>query len=533
MRRVLRRHERFGSRGGQAPASDSNGREPATLAGAGRHEPAAPPPSLSGQAGVVILGRALAFCFAFAVPVVLVRIISKESYGIYREALFVFATAMPILQFGLTQSLYYFFPRRETGRPALVTQTLVLLGVIGSAFALVLIAARGLVAGYFGQPALADHMLWIGPFTALMVVSSTIEVLTIVEHNVRLTFWVIMGSEGLRSALVIAAGLLTRDVAAMLGALTLFSLARTVFVIVHCRAEGLLTFTATKHSFLREQLAYCVPFGLAGTVVTILSSVDRFYVSRYFDSEAFAVYSVGCFQLPIVTVVFTSATSVLLGRMAELQKQGRLTEMLALWKSATRKMSLVSIPVTVVFAVLAREFIVGLYTSQYADAVPIFIAFLFIIPRQAVPYGSVTRAFGLTRFILYACLVALAVAVGLAFFFVKLVPLGLLGPAIAVVVGLWIVAEAQVAKTRRLLGVSYLRLFPWRDLARMTALALALGAVLMIARSWWSAPPIAVLAVGGGLYMAAFYGLAIWLGIIRRAEVADALVTLGRAGGWR
>jgi O-antigen/teichoic acid export membrane protein len=501
--------------------------------GAASGRAAAVPASLSGQAGVIIVGRALAFFFAFGVPVVLVRIVSKESYGIYREALFVYSTAVPILQFGLTQSLFYFFPRWVGERAALVTQTLALLAASGLVFAVALVLARGWVADYFGQPAMADHMFWVAPFTALMVVSSTIEVLTIVEQNVKLTFWVIIGSEGLRSLLVVVAGLLTRDVGMMLAALTIFSFARTLFVYVHCRAEGLWRWRGMSLGLLKEQLAYSVPFGLAGTVVTILSSVDRFYVSRFFDSEAFAVYSVGCFQLPIVTVVFTSATSVLLGRMAELQKGGRLAEMLALWRSATRKMSLVSIPVTVVFAVLAREFIVGLFTAEYAEATPIFIAFLLLIPRQAVPYGAVTRAFGLTRFILYACLVALGVAVGLAYFFVRIVPLGLLGPAIAVVAGTWVVAEAQIAKTRELLQVPYARLFPWGDLARMTGLALGLGLVLAIAHARVTAPPIIVLAVGSTLYMAVYYAFAIRLGLIRRDELAEAWAMLKRAGGRR
>jgi O-antigen/teichoic acid export membrane protein len=359
----------------------------------GTPPPTGPPPrpaagpSLSGQAGVVILGRGLAFLFAFLVPVILVRTVSQEDYGIYREALFVFSTLMPILQFGLTQSLFYFYPRREAERPALITQTHLLLFAIGTVCAALLILARGPVARYFDQPVMADYMFWVGPFTALMVLSSTIEALTIVEQKVRLTFWVVMASEGLRSVLVVVVGVLTRNVGMMLAALTVFAAARTVFVIHYCRRQGLSDLGAVRRPFLMEQLAYAVPFGLAGTVVTILSSVDRFYVSRLFDSAAFAVYSVGCFQLPIVTIVFTSATSVILGRMAELQKEGRFRDMLHLWRSATRKMSHVSIPVTVVFAVLAREFVVGLFTAQYAEAVPIFIAFLFRFRARRSPMG--------------------------------------------------------------------------------------------------------------------------------------------------
>jgi O-antigen/teichoic acid export membrane protein len=511
--------------------AEAAGRMPDEMAVAPSLSPLPAPESLSRQAGVIILGRGLAFFFSFVVPVVLVRTITKESYGIYREAIFIFSTFMPILQFGLTQSLFYFFPRRPAERGILVTQTLLLLSALGLLFAVGLIFARGWVAAYFDQPAMADFAYWIGPYTALMVVSSTIEVLTIVEQNAALTFWVIMGSEGLRALLVVAVAVLTRDVGMMLVALTVFSAARTLFVIVHCRAERLLKFAAMSRDFLREQLAYAVPFGLAGTVVTIVSSVDRFYVSRFFSSEQFAVYSVGCFQLPVVTIVFQSATSVILGRMAELQKENRLAEMLALWRSAIRKMALVAIPVTVVFAVLAREFIVGLFTDEYREATPIFIAFLALIPRQAIPYGAVTRAFGLTRYILWVCLIALGVGVVLAFLLAR--PLGLLGPALAVIAGMWVVAGMQVARTRKLLQVSWGRLFPWSELAKMTVLAVVLGLVLIFTCRNIGGPPIAVLSVGSALYLAAYVALGARLRLIQREEFSEALALLRRLGGRR
>ncbi len=489
------------------------------------------PEPLSRQAGVIILGRGLGFIFSFVVPIALVRTISVESYGIYREAIFLFSTFMPILQFGLTQSLFYFFPRRPSERGTLVTQTLLLLSACGLLFAALLAACRHWVAAYFGQPALADLSLWVGPYTAMMVVSSTIEVLTIVERNVALTFWVIIGSEGLRALLVVAVALLTRDVGMMMVALTAFSAARTLFVIAHCRAEGLLARGALRRDFLREQLAYALPFGLAGTIVTVLGSVDRIYVSRFFDTTQFAIYSIGCFQLPVVTIVFQSATSVVLGRMAELQKEGQFAEMLALWRSATRKMALVAIPVTVMFAVLAREFVVGLFTAEYRNATPIFIAFLALIPRQAIPYGAVTRAFGLTRYIMWVCLIALGVSVALSFLLVR--PLGLLGPAIAVIAGQWVVTDTQVHRTKKLLGVGWRQLFPWGELGRTSVLALGLGLLLAIIRPRLPWPPVIVLAAGCSAYVVAFSVLAARFGIVRRDEIGEGLQLLRRLGGRR
>jgi hypothetical protein len=123
--------------------------------------------------------------------------------------------------------------------------------------------------------------------------------------------------------------------------------------------------------------------------------------------------------------------------------------------------------------------------------------------------------------------------VALALTFALAPGLGLLGPAIAVIAGQWVVAEAQVHRTAKLFGVRWTDLFPWGDLVRMTALALALGAALHLARQAVAAPPLAVLAAGTLLYFAAFYAAATLVGLIRRAELVDAIGLLRQLGGRR
>ena len=110
---------------------------------------------------------------------------------------------------------------------------------------------------------------------------------------------------------------------------------------------------------------------------------------------------------------------------------------------------------------------------------------------------------------------------------------GLLGPALAVVLGMWIVAGAQIGRTRKLLGASWGRIMPWGDLLRMTALAAALGLALAWARLQVQGPPIVVLGVGCLFYMMAFYALGLGLGIVGRAELAEARNLLHRIGGQR
>ncbi|MGD8395348.1 MAG: lipopolysaccharide biosynthesis protein [Candidatus Eiseniibacteriota bacterium] len=485
--------------------------------------------SLSRQAGIVIVARGVAFFVAFVVPVVLVRVIDQQQYGHYRQAVFLLAVFYPILQFGTTQSLFYFYPREPARRRALVTQTVGFLAATSVVFAVLLVAARGLVGAYFNDAEMTRLAPLIGPYVGLMVLTSVLDVLPVVQQKMRLAFAVILSSETLRAALLVTAAVATRDVRVLVAALVVFAAARAAFMLVLLRVQGLLGTGDLGTRFVGKQLAYSVPFGLAGTVVTLIQMSDRLYVSRYFDASQFAIYSVGCYQLPLIMIVFQSAASVMLGRMAALQAADQVGEMLALLRNAVRKLSLVALPAVAVAIVLGRDLITVVYTGDYAAATPIFMVFLALIPRSATAYGTVTRAYGLTRWIFQLSLWALVVAVVLVF---ALTPrLGLVGPALAVVVALWVVAGGQIWKSARLLGCGLRGLYPWGELGRIAAVAAVPAVGLAFVRAHVEAPPAVHLLAGGGVYALIVGVLALRLGLVRPAEWAAARAELRRRLG--
>jgi O-antigen/teichoic acid export membrane protein len=494
--------------------------------------PPAPPAggrSLSHQAGFIIVARATAFAIAFAVPVIMVRVISQEAYGHYRQALFIFSFFQVILQLGMTQSLFYFYPREPGRRRALATQTVAFLGTMGLGAALTLGLGRQLVAAYFNDAYMAELAPLVGAYLALMIVSSIVEFLPIIRQQVRLAFCIIVASESLRALLVIGVAVATRDVQAILGSLVVASGARAVFLVLMLRHQGLLGREPAGSFFLREQFAYAAPLGLLAVVVTLVQMTDRLYVSRYFDATQFAIYSVGCFQLPIITVVFQSASSVMLGRMAELQKAGRRSEMIALQRNAIRKLELVAIPAVAGALVLGHDLITVLFTDAYAASVPIFMIFLGLILRSATAHSIVLRACGLTGWMFRASLLSLPVAVVLAFTLTPVI--GLLGPAIGVVAAVWVLALVQLWKVGRLLGTGLRGLFPWRSLAANCAAAGAVALPLAVARALSPLPPVVNLLAGGVLYVAAFLAVAVWTGVIRSDEVASARHEIARRLG--
>ena len=91
---------------------------------------------------------------------------------------------------------------------------------------------------------------------------------------------------------------------------------------------------------MRQQLTYALPFGLAALLYSSQTDVHNFFVGNKFSAADFAVYSIGCFQLPLIWVLYESVSAVVIPKMSELQANGEKRQMIALSVNAMLKLGL-------------------------------------------------------------------------------------------------------------------------------------------------------------------------------------------------
>jgi O-antigen/teichoic acid export membrane protein len=89
-------------------------------------------PSFLRRAGPLVLARFASAVVTTVVPLVLARAMAIEEYGTYKQLFLVGVTLTSILAFGIPQSLYYFLPRTEQGRPYIVHVLVLLAGSASS-----------------------------------------------------------------------------------------------------------------------------------------------------------------------------------------------------------------------------------------------------------------------------------------------------------------------------------------------------------------------------------------------------------------
>jgi O-antigen/teichoic acid export membrane protein len=104
----------------------------------------------------------------------------------------------------------------------------------------------------------------------------------------------------------------------------------------------------------------------------MLARLHDFFVSRFYGTEVYAVYSVGCTEIPVIQIFTQSLAMVALGQFAALEQERDWEGIRRLWRKLLTGSYAVVIPTVVVLLLVARPLIVFMFTGAYAQAIPIF-----------------------------------------------------------------------------------------------------------------------------------------------------------------
>src|SRR5690349_5397212 len=101
---------------------------------------------------------------------VLVRVLPVESYATYRQVLLTYTFLIPLLTFGLPESLYYFLPAAGQSARTVLLNNVCSLAAIGIGLgALVALGGGALLARYFGNPGARRGLLIMAAYPAFML----------------------------------------------------------------------------------------------------------------------------------------------------------------------------------------------------------------------------------------------------------------------------------------------------------------------------------------------------------------------------
>jgi len=369
--------------------------------------------SLTVRALWLLVAKILAFSLSIALPLLLVRRLSQQEFGLYKQAFLVVGTALALLPLGFQMSAFYFLPREKDRQGHIVFNILLFHLLMGGFGALVLVLFPQLLTSIFHSSELVNFAPIIAAVIFFWVVSSFLEAVSVAHQEARLSTVFIVCAQLTKTGLLVLAAIAFGSVKALIYAALVQGILQTIILLLYLRSRFPQFWDRFDTAVLRMQLSYALPFGVAGLLFTLQTDLPNYFVSNRFDPATFAIYAIGCFNIPLVGMLSESVGAVMIPQVSLLQKQGANHEIVALAARVARKLALVYLPLYAFLIVMGRDFLTVLFTHQYAASWPIFAINLTMLPLSIFVSDPIMRAHADHRQFLpklYAALVVLLFA---------------------------------------------------------------------------------------------------------------------------
>ena len=452
------------------------------------------------QAGPLMLGRGGATLLGFALPLILTRLLPPAQFGTYKQIWLVATTVAAMLQLGMGQTLYYFLPRKDGHARVWLTQSSISLFVLGAVCAVVLYSARFLIANQFGNPDLVTYALPMSLMALLMMAASPLEVQLIAEGRVRVAAWVIFLSDVFRVVASVVPLWLGYGLYGFCWAYVIHAALRFALQCMFFFARGA---PRVDGRLWHEQLAYALPFGAAILLEMPQKTFHQWAVGSIVDPAAFAIYSQGCLQLPLINLLYSPISDILQVRLADPSARDHR---LHLFHDANLRLAAVFFPFTAGLVAAASLFIPGLFTHAYDASVPIFRIAVLMTPFAALPLDGTLRALGQTRYLFriffWRLLLTIpAVLIGLRLF-------GMTGAITGHVLAESLMRIAMLERVRRELATTWREILPWSQLSvvAMSSLVACVPAALISNVASSGPKPFLALCAAGAAYACVYLG---------------------------
>lgn len=416
--------------------------------------------TLAKQSSVTFIGNIVGRVFGLGFYVIVIGLVSPDVFGLYTLGLSVVLFVEKFADLNLHRAIDYFVPKflqeDDSKRATSVVLTVIILSIILSTFiALGVYVFRGRFGLFFNDPRMVDVVAMfviLVPILSLIRTVNTIfvavkhlEYRVILKDIVRPFLKIIFVTAFLMIGLDLT-GLVLGHVAAL--TFTLLFGVFLVFIKIDFfkDSSGFTTISPTK------LVDYSAPLVFAGMIYATVGQIDYYVIGFFMTPADVGFYRIGYLLSGYVLLFHTSLTPVFKPLVAETDSNNALLQ--HNYRTATKWVTLFTIPLATVIILLPEVFIRILFTDDYVTAaIPAVILVIGRVFNIGIgPAGKTIEGSGRTRITLINTIILVLLNVIGDFL---LVPrLGIVGAAIATATALTLTALLAVGEVYYLQNIS-------------------------------------------------------------------------------
>src|SRR5262249_2389793 len=141
---------------------------------------------LTQRAALLMAANVIATAMSFALPLLLVRAMSRTEYGLYKQAFQIIQSALNLLNLQVAVSVFYFYARVPGKKLQVSLNVMLFYGLVGALLFLIFLAWPGWVTLIFQGSDLVPHVPLLGFAIFCSLVSSNLDAVPIASGDFRM-----------------------------------------------------------------------------------------------------------------------------------------------------------------------------------------------------------------------------------------------------------------------------------------------------------------------------------------------------------
>lgn len=412
----------------------------------------------------LLTGQILYLVFTFVLPLFLVRVLSMADYGLYAQFNMLTSLFIPVFTLAFSSELYYYFPRKDhsENKSSLVIQSLLLL-FCASCISIFLLNIPSIRSYIDTNQDFTNVYGYLVAYIAFSIPEFITTNLYVVNNN------------HLLSAIFLPISTIIRVVAIIVGYI-LYPSINTIFIVLVGTAILRLMFTifyvfwvaisigeiSFSLSLIKRQIKYCLPLGLAQSLKTVGSQIDKFILLAFITPAQYAVYSIAFYGIPGLMQIYLAISQTYIPKMVCAYKEQGTHALINEYRSMISKTLSYTIPIIAVFVVSADIIIPIVFSDKYIESIPYFQIYLISFIFSSLGCGNILRAIGRTTYTMYVYLVVIGLMIPITYLGIN--RYGMDGAIICSTCSMVLPLLVLLFFDSHAIHVSVFNLFPWRNI---------------------------------------------------------------------
>lgn len=422
------------------------------------------------QALWIGLGSLSSFGFSIISAMILSRYLDKESYGTYKQVLYVYNSLLMIFTLCLPQAFGYFLPRvpKVEGRSVVNKITNVLL-ILGSVFAILLFLGASTIASFLKNDNLVDAIKLFSLVPFFLLPTMGLESIYATYRQTQIVTIYTFSTRIILLICVVCPVIIFHQ--GYMGALLGFLLASFFNFIIALYLKS-RPFKGLKHKVTsytyKDIFKFCLPLAFAAIWGMLINSSDQYFISHYFGTITFAEFSNGAMELPFVGMIVSACSTVLYPLFSKYDHEGTgvREKIFPVWQSVFRKTALIVYPLVIFCWFFATEIMTLLYGSKYAESGVFFRIKLIANFFTIIAFSPLILAIGKLNYYAKVHMCGAIILIVLEYISVKTIDNAFIVTGISVICQIGRII-AMLVCVANYFGISLIALFPWSVIGKV------------------------------------------------------------------